>query len=776
MDKELFVGTIAWFAPSIPADTKQSISDAIIDHGGKCSDTFDPIRVTHVVAQDPRFAEYNAALKNLLSVITPEWVESCLARGRLLPTRPFSPDPSHLFANVCVCVADLPPGDAEIIYGAVLGLGGQWAHSLTRFVTHVIANDPNDPKCILARNKPSIRIVTPLWVEDCLRIGRRVPDDAYLHDQSQKIDSESAKIPSSLPHIDADPEVTIPEFTNPPAKLFAGHTLYIDPDISLSAPYLESFTQLVQKCGGIVSKSLSAATIAVCLDRSTSTYTTAFQKGIILGNIQWVFDMIFKGEFLDPLKQLLHYPIPSKTQSIPKMQDLAICVSLYSGDARAYIEQLIRLVGAKYTKTLTPTNTHLIVPKAEGKKYAAARYWSLHVVNHLWIEESYAKWQMQSVSDPKYTQFLADGTLTQVVGQTQLKVADLAELISKPKESVIVEVDSDQEEDSAKENLQATTISNETEVRLQNRRSENSQELSIVPSTPRNPLEVVRDTVEQRSRSSRKSAQAATEKLHTAIEDLNEFQRHHSKLPKLPGEDTRKRKERAGTPSSKRSKNSPVADIQAIKILPTGFALDHLKEDDIEKLSKLGVMLVDDPSETTHVALEKIKRTEKFLVALAYGPKIVDRSYIEALLSQDTTLDPDDFLLKDKEGERQLLAGKTLLDVVKSAKDYCAKGGLFHKMGFNITPNTKAQGDVLKRIIEAHGGKCKFIKSARSKEYLVNNDQLVLIAGSSDGQFVEGANAYGKKHGYSVKAYTSEWVLSSIVRMDVTFDSEYRAD
>lgn len=47
------------------------------------------------------------------------------------------------------------------------------------------------------------------------------------------------------------------------------------------------------------------------------------------------------------------------------------------------------------------------------------------MVNHLWLEESYAKWEVQSMTNQKYTHFPTRTNLMEVVGQTPIDVKTL---------------------------------------------------------------------------------------------------------------------------------------------------------------------------------------------------------------------------------------------------------------------------------------------------------------------------------------------------------------
>jgi hypothetical protein len=53
----------------------------------------------------------------------------------------------------------------------------------------------------------------------------------------------------------------------------------------------------------------------------------------------------------------------------------------------------------------------------------AAKEWNIHMVNHLWLEDTYAKWSVMTVTDPRYTHFPRRTNLMEVVGQTRVDLA-----------------------------------------------------------------------------------------------------------------------------------------------------------------------------------------------------------------------------------------------------------------------------------------------------------------------------------------------------------------
>src|ERR1700744_2651709 len=73
--------------------------------------------ITHVISDTYDFPDYNACSDALIPVVKPAWVQICLAKDKLMNPRQYSPDPRYFMSDVCVCIADLPPGDADAIAG-----------------------------------------------------------------------------------------------------------------------------------------------------------------------------------------------------------------------------------------------------------------------------------------------------------------------------------------------------------------------------------------------------------------------------------------------------------------------------------------------------------------------------------------------------------------------------------------------------------------------------------------------------------------------------------
>lgn len=196
-------------------------------------------------------------------------------------------------------------------------------------------------------------------------------------------------------------------------------------DLSITPKSLSIAKQRIISGGGCVTETVDDCDLFICQYRDGPQYIQAAQMEKEVGNLAWLFHLISHNEWTSPLRRLLHYPIPR--DGIPGFKGLRICISNYGGEARIYLENLIKATGATYTKTMKPDNTHLITARSSSEKYEAAKDWNIETSNHLWIEESYAKCEKQPISMSKYTHFPPRTNLGEIIGQTFFDEAKLRE-------------------------------------------------------------------------------------------------------------------------------------------------------------------------------------------------------------------------------------------------------------------------------------------------------------------------------------------------------------
>ena len=189
-------------------------------------------------------------------------------------------------------------------------------------------------------------------------------------------------------------------------------------DLELGHRLLETIEDLVDAGGGSVTNSVHRADILICQYRESLSYRIAARAGKDVGNLAWLYHLITHNVWTSPLRRLLHYPIARN--GLPGFNRFRISLSNYNGEARVYLENLAKAAGGEFTKTMKEDNTHLITAHMVSEKCDAAKEWNINMVNHLWLEESYAKWQIQTVSDSRYTHFPTRTNLGEVVGQTPI--------------------------------------------------------------------------------------------------------------------------------------------------------------------------------------------------------------------------------------------------------------------------------------------------------------------------------------------------------------------
>lgn len=270
-----------------------------------------------------------------------------------------------------------------------------------------------------------------MWIrfDDCLKIGKRInetpyclPDPEILRKRpedripeagrSDLLGASSPK-PNRLPTPSSTPSANRRGLT-----VFQGKKVMLSKDLELGSRLLETIEDLIVSGGGSVTGTVHRADIFICHYRETLDYRIASRAGKDVGNLAWLYHLITHNEWTSPLRRLLHYPIAR--QGLPGFNRFRISLSNYNGEARVYLENLAKAAGGEFTKTMKEDNTHLITAHMVSEKCDAAKEWNIHMVNHLWLEESYAKWSIQTVSNTRYTHFPTRTNLGEVIGQTPI--------------------------------------------------------------------------------------------------------------------------------------------------------------------------------------------------------------------------------------------------------------------------------------------------------------------------------------------------------------------
>jgi hypothetical protein len=205
--------------------------------------------------------------------------------------------------------------------------------------------------------------------------------------------------------------------------VFEGRKLMLSWDLAISQRLRDIIESMVSEGGGELVDAVEDCDTFICQYRDGEQYVRAAQRGSAVGSLSWLYHLITHNRWTNPTQRLLHYPIPR--DGIDGFRGLRVALSNYGGEARIYLENLATACGATFTKSMKADNTHLITARMASEKVLAAKEWAIDIVNHLWLEESYAKCQKQPITNSKYTHFPLRTNLGEIIGQTPFDMARL---------------------------------------------------------------------------------------------------------------------------------------------------------------------------------------------------------------------------------------------------------------------------------------------------------------------------------------------------------------
>ncbi|EXJ85942.1 hypothetical protein A1O1_06311 [Capronia coronata CBS 617.96] len=685
--------------------------------------------ITHVIATTSDFPDYHACCDALIPVVKPIWVSHSLAKDKLINPRQYTPDPRFFMSDVVACVADLPHGDADAISGGILAMGGLFSTKFTSQVTHIISLSSDSEACDYAQKKRlNVKVVLPHWVDDCLKLGRKIDEQPYMLPDPEILKPPMGKAPSGKRKTpvegatDPDPSQQQPRSAQPRRlrKVFKNKTVMLAGDLGISQYLRDILHEIITAGGGELTDFVTKANMYIGKYREGRDYKIASRAGKDVGNLAWLYFLIQTDEWTSPLRRLLHYPIVRG--GLPGFPSLKISLSNYSGEARTYLENLINATGAECTKTLKQDNTHLITAHVMSEKCAAAKDWGIHIVNHLWLEESYARWKMQSITDGKYTHFPKRTNLGDVVGHTQLDRHVLEQFFLSSEDTDMT----DAEEPGPMRPMSKNTVSagGLKQTRKANRGQTSNDPPTEQLRTPVPPrfIPTGKENVTPSTTNSRKSKEVASARLHELTPDILLYEKERKRVGGVVYGGRRKAGEDRAPVERKRSAdqtsaNGGESDTATKKIkrsnpqptmhlIISGFnkwvGRPKIEDNDKKQLKNLGIICTSDPSKATHLAAPHIVRTQKFVTALAYAPLVISIDFIDACLDENKFLNPEDFRLQDEENEKRLnLSIEASRERARNNHNQLLEGRSIYCM-----ENIHGGFETFKTIVEVNGGRC----------------------------------------------------------------------
>lgn len=802
-----------------------------MDHGAKELDlsSTELKNITHIVATDSNFEAYNDAMDALIPVVTPVWIDHAIEKKKAPNPKTYCPDPGHYFHNVIVSFAeDIPQGDKDAITGGIQAMGGQVCEPLTKLVTHVVALTMKNQKTeIMVAKKVKAIAILPHWFDHCLKLGRKISEVPYIlpapplltqggFDRPGSLYKPSAALNGNTTLIpDGDPipsQATDEEI--PTRSIFNKLKLMLHGDLDISERLRKTLTDIITSNDGHVVSTVDEADYLICHFRDSDEYFQAARAGKDVGNLNWLYFLINRNTYSSPMTRLLHYPYIRG--GIAGFANLKITISNFTGEARIFLDNLIKAAGGQFTKTMTQENTYLIAAHMQSEKCVAAQEWNINIVSHLWLEESYAAGVMRNLTNTRYTFFPPRNNLTELVGQTAIDRDALRKVLHP---------------DSEVGTSRHATPGAKSTGNAQKRRS---------TATPR-ALDLGQENTTPGSRGAK---DRAIHKLSRLAPDIAAYEKEkkrvggvvyggrkvgdperikldsngHGKKRSIDEAETEagedddelagsahanspvpKKQKKGAKPKTAIKTNGVVRTIipkldpdefPRLYVLMTGLDHDTVRSITPTKFSwpDLNIYLIETlPSTPDVIVSKKILRTPKFLAGLANAPIVVGTAWLEAMMKKGERLPPEDFLLEDSTWEKN--AGHSFSDILHRAEEYKSHGGMLAGCKMYYTANVKGGKD-FPSIVKAHGGEALLwtasgrlnvkedAEQAKEHEGPFDADTVYLISEPADKNLWIRFKKDARQGENTTSIMSSEWILAmmTVVDVDVPIKDVWKLD
>lgn len=746
----------------------------------------DNAKIDHVITTTKEFACLRLVEDLMLPMTTPQWLQDSELALQRKNYRLYSPGPPALFDRVVICVADnVSESHKALIYAATREFGGQYLDVLSRYTTHLISTDLSNSKAILAssikQENLQIEIVLPHWFYDCIRQQTRLDASPYSLRDKIILQTGEPYFEGLLLQLQSKPRIGLNIST------LDGRIVYLEKDYDIDQTFRGAIGAMVKSCGGVFAEKLDdEVNTYICKKRGGPSYDWASKAPlVVIASVNWLYAVIQSSKFFMP-SNLLHLPVFDSP--VTELKGLRISISGYSGDRRHYLQMLFTSMGAEFTKTLDSQNDYLICSKPLGEKYSAAKNrWSqIHIVNHLWVEESYAKWEAQDPNLPRFKDLSSN-----IVPPGKFKVR------SPLNENLGAE-----ETSSAKHSQpNPTQLSRESSYPIETLNDSFQKDDINVVEIFEMSTEKSSHNDNSRPRLSRLAKEAASLKLHSDMEDLNYYtsisksaRKMKHFMEELERDHDGGMHQKSGSaigsqlPYASSTKRKKTAEPHLIAII-TGCEKEIvLHRADLIKLSNAGIQIINDFNpkyrELTIIA-PKILRTEKFLKSLSLANRIVHPKYLAEILQKlrkesltweelSKEFNVDDYsldkFLSAKQIKEELGLTELLSDPFEALLSRSARP-VFSGMKINVSMNVNGGAELISSILRQHGASevriVKFSPAMKQSELLQGENALALVVVNKNKDFKVAAALK------SATAVEWDWCVKSIFHRECQHYAPY---
>ncbi|KAJ6593333.1 hypothetical protein B0H19DRAFT_17663 [Mycena capillaripes] len=454
----VFQGVNYHLSSSLPEERHSQLEELLTaGHATRADSVFE---ATHIITNSEAFEGWQDIDAQTVAVVSDLWVERSVAANKMQLPGYYSASRSKLFSGVIACSADLHPSDEEVVSVGITALGGQWRMGLTKDVTHLFAVTPTSERYSTGmgyRDQTHVKVLVPDWFDDTVLLGKHDlstatyewPDPAVLNrrlqspTQLKKIQRSSMSPQKKALYSTSSLDPSEPQLASLDSKdVWAGRHILLSTSLNLAGSRRKIVEDGIRKAKGVPVKYstnngdgtmeeelrlVAECDVLVTRYRSGPVFFKAWRAAKTIGTLSWLLNVQVTAVYSSPRDQILHFPTPPT--AVEGFDKHVVSVTNYAGETRDYLKKLITLMGGNFTPTLSTKNTALVAAQMSGTKTAKAADWSIPVVNHIWLEDCFLRWQNLTPAVSKYVSYPAGVDFPSIVGDRGVG-PDIEEIIA----------------------------------------------------------------------------------------------------------------------------------------------------------------------------------------------------------------------------------------------------------------------------------------------------------------------------------------------------------
>lgn len=627
----------------------------------------------------------------------------------------------------------------------------------------------------------------------------------FDHKLESSLTQMRAKVPSLTDNIEYfgfKPKENVPK-----NKPLTGCKFRLIEYADIDPKLVKSWCDIIKQAGGAMFDNLDDTTHLICQTRLTDTYSEALRKGIRCITIYWVNDVLHLSRMSYPWKPL-HIPLPYDSDVKPLLHEM-ISITNFKGKERNSIKEMIKKTGARFTDHFSDMNTLLICAQAKGEKYDRALQWKTPVVNYTFLSDILLE------KDKDVNVMLTQSKYTTINSDCRFRIDSYASirdvmapwtkplLIEPPVEGPTPSItngtptnDANQILNASEDSGMATGGSNNSESDPTKGTANSEPALVEEPNSPKiisereeaepsNP-NVNSNMIEPNSSDLNSTGNAMDTEEESAQTDKN-VEANTSTEVMMETEDDKQAADETSSHkiddatstttepiTTDKSMTGPIEEAkQPTKPLrdssePIRLLFTHMEPELTSQLQsyalKLGLSMASSPIDCTHLVVNRISRTPKFICAFSHASYILSHQWLLESFETGQVLDEKQFILQDSKGEEQY-SFNLVYSLLKRKK---RSSLLFNNIVFFVTPTVLAKVKCLKEMIESAGGVVATRKlPTRAQIDLMRSDgrRLVVVSNQQDLYLCSSLIPL------DVAIVGYEFVISGILRQDIDFDA-----